>query len=279
MTTRTTWTSPGEPARPDDAIPHPPVDTIGHLVVVPRTAGPLVDVDATSTGAADELDAAIDELFGEPTDGSAGPVDAVLVLGGICLTGWSLLGGAPTVVLVAGIGATLLGLALPAHAVATSARSRRRASSRGRAIGDGLALDASDPTVRSLIDAYGACVAATTAPGLPYARDAADAAHLAVVEVASLLGGGRPVADAEVEYVQKRTEAIGRLTRSLRRSHRQRVEARLDASIHRTPADDGRATALTQARVELETATGLGSLDRLEAVGITIEGGTRDARR
>jgi len=279
MTTHTSWASPDGPARPDDVLPHPPIDAIGHLVVVPRTTGPLVDVDAAQTGAADELDAAIDELFGEPSDGSAGPVDAALVLGGIGLAGWSLLGGAPAVVLAAGVGAALLGLALPAHALATTARSRRRASARGRAIGEGLALDASDATVRSLIDAYGACLAATTAPGLPYARDAADAAHLAVVEVASLLGGGRPVAEAEVEYVQRRTEAIGQLTQRLRRSHRQRVEARLDASIHRAPADDGRATALTQARVELETATGLGSLDRLEAVRTTIEGGARDARR
>src|SRR6185369_10848240 len=109
------------------------------------------------------------------------------ILGGIGLAGWSLLGGAPDVVLAAGVGAALLGLALPAHALATTARSRRRASARDRAIGDGLALDAPDATVRSLIDAYGTCLTAAAAPGLPYARDAADAAHMAVVEVASLL--------------------------------------------------------------------------------------------
>jgi len=279
MTTRTTWTPSDHPVRPDDTAIRRPVDAIGHLVVVPRVAGPLVDVDAMPAGPADELDAAIDDLFGPSTDESAGPVDAALILGGVGLAGWSLVTGAPGAVLALGIGAALLGIALPAHAVATSARSRRRASARGHAIGDGLALDASDPTVRSLADAYAACVAATTAPGLPYARDAAEAAHLAVVEVASLLGGGRPVADAEIDYVQKRTEAIGLLTRRLRRSHRRRVEARLDASIHRLPADHGRATALTEARVELEAATGLSSLDRLEAVGTTIEGETRDARR
>lgn len=279
MTTRTTWTSSDHPVRPDDMAIHPPVGAIGHLVVVPRAAGPLVDVDATPSGAADELDAAIDELFGETTEGSAGPADAVLILGGIGIAGWSVLTGAPAVVLALGVGAALLGIALPAHALATSARSRRRASARDRAIGDGLPLDASDPTVRSLVDAYAACIAATTAPGLPYARDAAEAAHLAVVEVASLLNGGRPVADAEVDYVQKRTEAIDQLTRQLRRSYRRRVEARLNASIHRAPTDDGRATAFTEARVELESATGLGSLDRLGTVGTTIEGEARDARR
>ena len=152
-------------------------------------------------------------------------------------------------------------------------------AARERSIGDGLALDASDPTVRALIDAYGACVAAATAPGLPYARDAAEAAHLAVVEVASLLGGGRPMAEAEVEYVRKRTQAIGRLTLRLQRARRSRVEARLDASIHRTPPQQVWATALTEAREELESGSGLGSLDRLDAVGTTIEGEASDARR
>ena len=127
MTTPTTWSPSDHPARPDDPAIHPPVDAIGHLVVVPRTAGPLLDVDATSAGTADEIDAAIDELFGEPTDESAGPLDAALVLGGIGLAAWSVLTGAPAPVLVLGVGAALLGIALPAHAVATNARERRRA--------------------------------------------------------------------------------------------------------------------------------------------------------
>ena len=39
------------------------------------------------------------------------------------------------------------------------------------------------------------------------------------------------------------------------------------------------ATALTEAREELEASSGLGSLDRLDAVGATIEGEASDARR
>jgi len=279
MTTPATWSPGDQPVRQADPVVHPPVGAIGHLVVVPRTAGPLVDVDGRTTDTADEIDAAIDELFGTETDGSAGPLDAALVVGGLSLAGWSLLTAAAAPLFALGIGAVLLGIALPAHAVATDARARRRATARARAVGDGLALDASDPTVHALVDAYGACLGAATAPGLPYARDAAEAAHLAVVEVASLLGGGHPMADAEVEYVRKRTQAIGRLTLRLQRARRSRVEARLDADIHRTSPQQVWATALTEAREELEATGGLGSLDRLEAVGSTIEGEASDARR
>jgi len=279
MTTQTTWSPSDHPVLPDDRASHPPIDAIGHLMVVPRTAGPLTDVDATTAGKADELDAAIDELFGETTDEPAGPVDAVLVLGGICLTGWSLFAGAPTPVLLLGIGAALLGVALPARAVATASRERRRSGARGRAIGDGLALDASDPSVRSLVEAYAACRMAAAKPRIPHATDAIEAAHLAVVEVASLLGGGRPMAEAEVEYVRKRTQAIGKLTLRLQRVQRQGVESRLDVSIHHTPAERGWATAVTEAREELEATTGLGSLDRLQTVGTTIESEAHDAQR
>ena len=149
-----------------------------------------------------------------------------------------------------------------------------------------MPLDASDPTVRALVDAYQTCWTAAAKPVIPGASEATDAAHLAVIEVASLLGGGRPVADAEVEYVRVRTRAIGLLTVRLQRAQRMRVEARLDASIHhtsahsgRTPADTGWATARTEARVELESTTGLSSLDRLETVGTTIEREAHDARR
>jgi hypothetical protein len=126
---------------------------------------------------------------------------------------------------------------------------------------------------------YEACLAAAAKPGIPHGDSAVEAAHLAVIEVASLLGGGRPMADAEVDYVRKRTQAIGRLTLRLQRVQRQRVEARLDAAIHRTSADRERATAVTEARVELESSTGLGSLDRLEAIGSTIEREAHDAQR
>ncbi len=274
-----TWSPADHPAVPDDPIGRTRLEEIGHLMVVPRVSGPLVDVDGATIGRVDDLDAAIDELFGAPTDESAGPLDAVLVLGGMCLAGWSLWAAAPAPVLLLGVGATLLGIALPVRSVAASSREARRLSARGSAIGHGLPLDASDPTVRALTDAYGECLAAASKPAVPHGQEAIEAAHLAVTEVASLLAGGRPVAEAEIEYVRKRTGAIGRLTLRLQRAQRARVEARLDASIHHTAAEQGWATALTEAREELESSTGLGSLDRLSAVGSTIEQEGHDVAR
>jgi hypothetical protein len=286
MTAPTTWSPADHPALPDITPTPPAVEAIGHLVVVPRMAGPLIDVDAAAASRVDDLDAAIDEFFGETTDEPAGPLDAALVLGGLGLVGWSVIAGAPAPVLIAGVCSTLLGIALPARAVATGSRERRRASSRERAVADGLPLDASDPTVRALVDAYQVCWAAAAKPVVPGASDASEAAHLAVVEVASLLGGGRPMAEAEVEYVRARTKAIGRLTLRLERAQRMRIEWRLESAIHhpstttsRTPTDRGWATARTEARVELESATGLSSLDRLDAVGTRIEREAHDARR
>ena len=261
--------------------PHalPPVEAIGHLVVVPRATGPLLDLDASRGRTVDDLDEAIDDLFGETTQEPPGLLDAALVSGGVLVAGWALLSSAPVPVLILGVATALLGVALPARAVVGVSRERRQAATRRRAIGDGLPLDSSDPSVHALVGAYDACLKIATRPDAPRGRDAAEAAHLAMVEVASLLAGQRPVADAELEYVRKRTQAIGRLTLSLQRTQRGRVEARLDASIHQTPAQRHWATAVTEAREELDSATGLGSLDRLTDLAATTEREAHDAAR
>ena len=256
----------------------PRLDAIGHLVVVPRTTGPLTDVDATGRSA-DELDAAIDEVFGETTDERPGSFDAALVVGGGSVAAWALLTSAQGPLLFLGIVTALLGVALPARSLARAGRRRRQMSKRRRAIGDGLPLDATHPATEALVAAYASCLQAAGEPGVPHADEAADAAHLAVVEVASLLAGRRPVAAAETEYVEKRTKAIRHLTLQLQRAHRTWVEARMDTSIHATPADRQWATAVTQAREELESTTGLGSLDRLSGVGASLEREADDAIR
>ena len=268
-----------------DRLPQPPsalpsvdaspgratVGSIGHLMVVPRAAGPLRDVDAAAGRPVDELDAAIDELFGEPDDERAGPLDVALVVGGIGLAGWAFVTGGHEPLLAVGIASALLGSALPARSMTQAARERRRSEDRDRSIGDGLPLDASEPTVHALVGAYDGCLRAASKPGLPGAAAATDAAHQAMVEVASLLAGGRPVADAELEYVRKRTGAIQRLTVRLQEVQRARVEARMDLSIHRTPTGPRWATAVTEAREELEATGGLGSLDRMAEIATALE--------
>jgi len=267
-------TDPNPDAVEQSALPR--VETIGHLMVVPRTTGPLADVDATGRPA-DELDAAIDEVFGETTDARPGPFDAVLVAGGSGVAVWALVTSAQGPLLFIGIVTALLGVALPARSLARAGRRRRQVAKRRRAIGDGLPLDVSHPATRGLADAYAACLEAAALPGAPHAGEAADAAHLAVVEVASLLAGGQPVAAEEDEYIRKRTKAIRHLTLQLERAHRVWVEARMDASIHVTPTDRQWASAVTRAREELESTTGLGSLDRLSGIGAALEREADDA--
>ena len=209
---------------------------------------------------------------GSPRPGSADqPLDAVLVVGGVGVSAWALVTSAGGPWLFIGVVAALLGVALPARSLARATRRRRQMARRRRAIGDGYPLDTSHPITHALAAAYDGCLRAAAQPGVPQAAEAADAAHLAVVEVASLLAGGRPVAAAETAYVRKRTRAIQDVTLGLARAHRAWVAARMEASIHATPADRQRATAVTQAREELESTTGLGSLDRLAGVGASLE--------
>jgi hypothetical protein len=254
------------------------VDAIGHLVVVPRTTGPLSDVDARS-GTQDEIDAAIDDVFGETTNERPGRLDALLLIGGAIVSASALLTNAQGPLLFFGIVAILLGLALPARSLARSTRRRRQVRKRLKAIGDGLPLDASDPTTMALVDAYNACLKAAGEAGLPHGREAADAAHLALVEVASLLAGRQPLGAEETAYVKKRTSAIRGVTLQLKNAHRAWVESRMDAYGHATASERQWATAVTQAREELETTSRLGSLDQLAGVSSSLESEADDAAK
>ena len=173
----------------------------------------------------------------------------------------------------------LLGLALPARDVLARSQQGRIAATQRRAIGDGVPLDASDPSVHALVDAYGACLAIAGSTGDERGREAADAAHLAMVEVASLLAGQRPVAAAEIDYVNNRTRAIERLTTSLRGVEHGRADSRVARLPDRTTSEQEWATAVTRAREELESDTGLGSLDRLAVLTNATEVKADDAAR
>jgi hypothetical protein len=70
----------------------------------------------------------------------------------------------------------------------------------------GVPIDASDPDVADLLDAYEALWAAT-----PLDRAALTAAHTALLETASLLRSAPPVGPAEREYVRRRRRGIADL--------------------------------------------------------------------
>lgn len=70
----------------------------------------------------------------------------------------------------------------------------------------GLPIDPSDPDVGALVEAY-ETVLATAPPAGP----SVTAAHLALLETASLLRWAAPAGPAEREYVRRHTQAIAGL--------------------------------------------------------------------
>ena len=242
-------------------------DGIAHLVVVPRRPGRLIDVD-DHPHPADELDDAIDALFGATDDADAGWFDVGLVLLGTAIVVSSWIAGLPAFWAAIGVAAIALGVALPLRTIAARARDGRDDGRRSQALGDGQPLDASDRHIARLIAAYERCLEAARLPLAPHGDEAVDAAHAAVVEVATLLGGRAPDGPAETTYVQTRSSAIDARAGDLPRRHRAAIEKRLQVATHAWPpaaVDDAgsRTAALVEARDELIAGTGLGALERM----------------
>ena len=168
----------------------------------------------------------IDDLFGEPVEERSGVMDAVLVVAGLAMLLWTLLGASP-IVAVLGVIALVLGLALPTRDALRRIRGRRVAVRLERAQTQGMLLDVSTPETRRLADSYGGLLAMAGRVAGPDGASAAAAGHLAVTEVASLLHGEPLRAPAQAEYVGRRTDAIRDLAEALRTSLRRAVERAL----------------------------------------------------
>lgn len=241
-----------------------PTPTISRIAIVPSHLGPLRDLSDEARG--NDVDKAMDELFGETTDERPGPFDLFLLASGVGLIGWAVAMNASGPALPLGVIALVLGLALPARSLVRAGRARRRARTQRRALRDGYPLDIGHEATAALARAHTRLIEiAGTDPGR-VETGALEAAHLAVVEVATLLDGAPPVAPAEIAYVAARTQAIRDTTSQLVRI--QRIRSRLAATDEEETfeARARRAAALTQAREELSGAFGMGSIDQLEAV-------------
>jgi hypothetical protein len=162
-------------------------------VIVPHRPGPLIDVPDEGGSAP-----------GEPEAGLLGAPEIVLTAGGAVLLAAVLLAGLPQWLSVVAVACLSLGLALPAHAALLLALRRRAERRRQETFGRGTVLDASQPSVRRLVAAYGR-LERTADAGM-----ARDAGHLALTEVAALLDGRAPQ-EAEQEYVISRAEAVSAL--------------------------------------------------------------------
>jgi hypothetical protein len=214
---------------------------VAHTVVVPSRPGPLVrlaDVD----GERDEIDTVLDDVFGAPDDAGAGPLDAVLLLGGAAAVIAGLTSLVPTWVLVAGVAAFCLGAILPLRSFWRRAAAARRVARLRSMIGDGVLLQAHVPEVAALVAAHARC-AAGAAGLVAWRRVQVDAvAHGAVLEVATLLDGRQPAVPSELQYVGARVAALDALADAL---------ARPTLGDAATDIDERRARAEARAEVEL----------------------------
>jgi hypothetical protein len=163
-------------------------------VIVPHRPGPLVDAPAVKDGR-------------EPAEGPEqvmGIPEVVLAAGGAALLAAVVATGLPAWLSLIAVAGLALGLALPAQAAVLRAARRHRLRRYAKALDRGVLLDVSHTSVRRLVTAYGR-LRRTAGPGM-----ALDAGHLALVEVATLLGGRPPRAD-QVGYVIRRAEAVSAL--------------------------------------------------------------------
>ena len=226
--------------------------TLPSLVVVPRRPGPLIVPPSSSAGARDEVDVALDDLFGPPLQQKPGPLDVALLVGGAALTVYAelVLGGGG--LLVAGLVCIALGMVLPARSIwrrAQRARSGRRLAA---ILNQGQPLNLTDGHTRRLAQSYSRIERIASGSNDPSASEAAEAALEALREVAGLLRGRPPSGVAESEYVARRTAAVEGLDRSLLRA------GAAGAADTETARD-----AVVEALSQFEERSGMSSLDRI----------------
>ena len=183
------------------------------VVVVPHDPGPLISLEPGAGRGRDDLDELIDDLFPD-VDERPGWLDGALVALGAGLLAWGWFGTAPTIVTVLGVLVLSLGCVLPMRAAWR--RTRRRGS---RAAGKAWPRGASCSTSRRPRSPR--WCAPTRTCSAPLARSGSDdsaipAAHVALLEVATLLKGRAPASERELDYVGKRAAAVANLAGALR---------------------------------------------------------------
>ncbi len=235
----------------------------GSFVVVPNRPGPLIEEKQRNP---DEVGVVLDELVGKPTIEKPGWFDAAFLASGLALLTWGVLASGPSWALVVGWLALAIGVIMPLRSLWKYLGETRTATRRKRMQRLGTVLDATTPSAMSLVNAYSRLVDIADPSHGPWATEALEAGHSAVLEVAGLLEARAPRGAMEVEYVTTRAAALHLLVESAERmianieQHR-----RTEAASRRSHEEDMRA-ALVWARDELDRATGTGSLREIERV-------------
>lgn len=226
------------------------------IVVVPRVPGPLVTPDARRGGRGrDDLDDLIDELLPD-VDDPPGWFDAALMVGGAALAAWAIAAHRSGGVVAVGFAALALGSILPLRAGWRWVRRRRQERRFQHLLRQGVVIDAASPPTARLVRAYGAVLSSTD--GRPVPPEAVAAAHGAVLEAATLLGGRAPASSRELRYVDERAAAVEALGAALRDLS---PVAGGEPASELPPVD--RAT-LFDAREEVDEIAGSSSVSRIE---------------
>jgi len=244
------------------------------LVVVPREVGPIVPLEPGASGPKDELDALVDDVFGPSTDERPGPFDLLLVGAGAVLLAWAVLTGAAAWVVVVAVAAMVLGLALPARSLVRRYRGVAASRQLQAAQRRGYVLDATAASTAELLRAHETLGEVAALPGSVYSGRALDAAHLAVVEVATLLAGAPPDGPTQDGYVAKRTAAIAALTRQLAAARVRWLDDQAAGAAAEAERRQRWVAAVTQARDELQAEDRFGSLAQLDRLTTRL---TREA--
>ena len=242
------------------AVDHERGDDRHDVVVVPHRPGPLVPLDRVRPPRErDDLDDLIDELVPDIDEGP-GPFDLALVATGAGLLAWEAFGTAPSIVAAAGVAALGLGLILPLRTAWRRLRRRGEGRRRAEVLDRGVPLVVSSPGVATLVDSYTELVGLTERITPSIATPALAAAHGALAEVATLLGGRVPASEREIGYVRTRAKAVAELVATLRPSARAVAGAPDEAEHHSDVGTD----AVLSAREELDAITASSSVDRLD---------------
>jgi hypothetical protein len=189
------------------------------IVVVPWAPRPLVvPGDGERRPRPGGFDEFVDELL-EP-DEKPGWSDVALMAGGTGLFLGGLAGGASPAVVFTGAMAAMLGCSQPLRLAWRTRRHRRARRRQDAAPVLGLPLVATHPATEALIAGYQRVLDLRGLPGVEVLADeAAVAAHLTMIEVATLLNGEPPVAATEEAYVWQRAGAVESLSLTLEREY------------------------------------------------------------
>ena len=187
----------------------PPSGYVPKLVVVPTVPGDPLEPYEAPAGLGASTSARPTPQFGLADF-------ALLVLGAATLV-WALVAGLPVLVLVLASIVTLVGFLLPVRKLfgGEPAREPRSITTGAEPV---LLLDLADPTSMRLAGAYRSLVTAATLHGDDEAAATAIAAgHRALCEAAELLGGRPPANLAELDEVDRSSQAMEQAAATLRR--------------------------------------------------------------